>query len=169
MLKRTKGDLIELAERGDFDIIVHGANCQNVMGSGIAKLLRNRYPEVFNADTEYTTVTYPDTQHFPILKLGNFSVACALSHKDHGKRFMVINAYTQVHYLPRGIDHFEYESFNLILRKLGILYPRAKFGFPMIGMGLAGGDPSRIIPMLQQFADRITQTGGSATLVEFDN
>jgi hypothetical protein len=37
----------------------------------------------------------------------------------------------------------------------------------MIGMGLAGGDPARIMPMLEQFAVDMAEEGGSATLVEF--
>jgi hypothetical protein len=33
--------------------------------------------------------------------------------------------------------------------------------------GLAGGDKSRILPMLEAFAKEILATGGSVTLVEF--
>ena len=41
------------------------------------------------------------------------------------------------------------------------------FGFPYIGMGLAGGDSKRIIAMLENFAAKITELGGTVTLVEF--
>jgi hypothetical protein len=37
----------------------------------------------------------------------------------------------------------------------------------MIGMGLAGGDPERIIPMIEDFAARMKIQGGSVSLVEF--
>ena len=80
--------------------------------------------------------------------------------------FIVINAYTQLHYLPRGVDHFEYESFYLILKKLEVL-GGVRFGFPYIGMGLAGGDKDRIIAMLEDFAEKVSTKGGSVTLVEF--
>ncbi len=32
-MKMVKGDLLALADAGEFDIIMHGCNCFNVMGS----------------------------------------------------------------------------------------------------------------------------------------
>ena len=158
MLKRAKGNLIDMAEQGEFDVIVHGCNCLNTMGSGLALELRNRYPKVYEADTLAT-----QQWKTPVAKLGNFSTYSTIGI---GNPFVVVNAYTQLNYAPRGIDHFEYESFSLILRKLEALGP-VRFGFPYIGMGLAGGDETRIIKMLTDFADRVTAAGGSVTLVEF--
>lgn len=159
MLKRIKGNLIDLAEQGEFDVIVHGANCLNVMGSGIAKEIRTRYPGAYDADTLAT-----QQWKTPVAKLGNFSTYATVGK---GTPFVIVNAYTQLNYAPRGVDHFEYESFYLILRKLEAL-GSVKFGFPYIGMGLAGGDETRIIKMLTDFADRVTASSGSVTLVEFE-
>lgn len=156
MLKHAKGNLITLAERGKFDIIVHGCNCQNTMGSGIAKEIRERFPSAYDVDTDY----HEKKKLIPYLKLGNFT------HTRVGS-FTIVNAYTQYDYLPRGKDHFEYASFAVILQKLLHLYPNYDFGFPYIGMGLAGGDKDRIISMLEEFAKELK--GGSATLVEFTN
>lgn len=164
MLKHDKGNIIDMAEEGLFDILVHGCNCQNVMGSGLAKELRARYPIVYEADCKATKIWKE-----PIAKLGNFSVASTYSTETCFP-FHVINAYTQLHYLPRGVDHFEYESFNLILRKLEHLCVdgNIRIGFPYIGMGLAGGDKSRIIPMIENFANRVTRDySAEVTLVEF--
>lgn len=36
-MKEINGDLVEMADNGQFSLIVHGCNCQSVMGSGIAK------------------------------------------------------------------------------------------------------------------------------------
>lgn len=155
MLKRTKGDLVSLARGGQFNIIVHGCNCFETMGSGIAKQIREEYPAAYAADCAYSFAG-------DIGKLGNYSVML-------GKQFNIINAYTQFGF-NRGehrSDVFEYESFALILRKLAVKYPMCNFGFPYIGMGLAGGDSTRIISMLERFAEEVELTGGSATLVEF--
>lgn len=162
MLQRTKGNLIDMAEAGMFDIIVHGCNCRNTMGSGIAKEIKERYPRAYDNDTLFHKKIM-----YPIECLGNFSEAVSHISGIKSHPFMIVNAYTQVDYLPRGIDHFEYESFRLILRKLAVVYPNKRFGFPYIGMGLAGGDPTKIIPMMETFADTIEQTRGTATLVEF--
>lgn len=163
MLQHAKGNLIDMAEAGQFDIIVHGCNCQNTMGSGIAKELRARYPGVYTVDTSYhkdLAIDYGEP--FIFEKLGNYT-ECMPDHE----KFTIINAYTQVHFLPRGIDHFEYDSFNMILRKLAVRFPDSRFGFPYIGMGLAGGNGFRIQNMLHEFATLIEKTGGSVTLVEF--
>lgn len=160
MLQHAKGNLIDMAEAGQFDVIVHGCNCQNTMGSGIAKELRARYAGVYQADCLAT-----QQWKNPVAKLGNFSTYAS---KGKVNPFAVVNAYTQLHYLPRGVDHFEYESFYLILKKLEVL-GGIRFGFPYIGMGLAGGDKTRIITMLEGFANKITDLGGSVTLVEFSS
>lgn len=160
MLIRAKGNLIDMAEQGQFNIIVHGCNCQNTMGSGIAKEIRARYPGAYEADC-LAAKTWPN----PVARLGNFSTYAAMSNLNP---FIIINAYTQVNYLPRGIDHFEYESFYIILKKLAaIANKNTNFGFPYIGMGLAGGDSKRIIDMLEHFAYNVSESGATATLVEF--
>lgn len=161
MLQLAKGNLIDMAERGLFDVIVHGCNCHNTMGSGIAKEIRERYQGAYDADTLATK-----QWNNPLAKLGNFSTYATVGK---GKPFVIVNAYTQLDYNKTGeefTDRFEYESFYLILKKLEALGP-INFGFPYIGMGLAGGDKDRIIAMLEYFAEKITAIGGSVTLVEF--
>jgi O-acetyl-ADP-ribose deacetylase (regulator of RNase III) len=158
MLKHVTGNLIDMAEQGEFDVIVHGANCLNVMGSGIAKEIKDRYPGAYEADTLATK-----QWQTPIAKLGNFSTYATVGK---GNPFIIVNAYTQVNFAPRGVDHFEYESFSLILRKLRALGP-VRFGLPLIGCGLAGGDETRIIAMIEKFAEDIHNDSGSVTLVRF--
>lgn len=155
MLKHIKGNLLDLAEQGNFHIIVQGCNCFKTMGSGIAKEIRERYPEAYEADIQYGVSGDYD-------KLGNYSVML-------GKQFNIVNAYTQYDFNRKYevTDLFEYTSFEMILQKLVHRYPRCNFGFPYIGMGLAGGNKDRIIAMLEKFAEQIEKTGGSATLVEF--
>jgi O-acetyl-ADP-ribose deacetylase (regulator of RNase III) len=151
-LKHTKGNLIDLAEAGEFDIIVQGCNCFCTMGSGIAREIRERYPEAWEVDYA--------SEMGDMMKLGNWT---SVKPKD----FIIVNAYTQYGTSKNGEDVFEYECFYLILKKLAYAYPTLRFGFPYIGMGLAGGDKQTIMVMLEDFAGEISATGGSATLVEF--
>jgi O-acetyl-ADP-ribose deacetylase (regulator of RNase III) len=162
MLQHAKGNLIDMAEQGMFDIIVHGCNCQNTMGSGIAKEIRERYPVAYRADSNMHARAIN-----PVDLLGNYSwhVGCV---SPTGTKFTIVNAYTQLNYLPRGVDHFEYDSFKLILRKLAAICPNKHYGFPYIGMGLAGGNGFRIQNMLEAFAAKIEEKGGTVTLVEFN-
>ena len=150
-MKTEKGNLLDLAEAGHFHIIVQGCNCFNTMGGGIAREIRERYPLAAKVDSETIAGDYN--------KLGNYTVML-------GKQFNIINAYTQYN-MSTGEDVFEYAAFALILQKLVHKYPGCNFGFPMIGMGLAKGDPSVIMTMLEDFSDAVERTGGTVTLVEF--
>ena len=169
MLLHAKGNLIDLAEEGLFDVIVQGCNCKNVMGSGLAKEIRERYPAAYDTDSVYHRHICAD--EFDIIeKLGNYTVTTVNALRylpGECATFDIVNAYTQVGFLPRGVDHFEYESFYLILKKLAVAYHGRRLGFPYIGCGLAGGNQERILTMLSNFASTVTACGGSATLVEF--
>ena len=153
-MKRVQGNLLDLAEAGEFDIIVQGCNCFNTMGGGIAREIREKYSEAYTVDCE--------TERGDILKLGSFTTAFT------GK-FLIVNAYTQYGFNKAGDtkDVFEYTSFDLILKKLAHVYKNRRFGFPYIGMGLAGGNSTLIIDMLENFSKEVEQSGGSVTLVEF--
>lgn len=43
MIRYIKGDLLET----DAPVIVHGCNCQGVMGSGVAKQIKEKYFTVY--------------------------------------------------------------------------------------------------------------------------
>ena len=157
MLIKTKGNLLDLAEAGLFDIVVQGCNCFNTMGGGIAREIRERYPLAHSADAMTVKGDYN--------KLGNWTVGMdSLSDP----RFLIINAYTQYN-MSRGDDVFEYTAFQLILEKLIYAYGSKRIGLPYIGMGLAMGDEDIIIPMIEWFAEQVAERGGSVTLVEFAN
>lgn len=164
-LIHTQGNLLDLAEAGEFDIVVQGCNCFNTMGGGIAREIRQRYPEVAKVDAE--------TERGDYNKLGNYTEGYAwYNERANGPddyvadNFIIINAYTQYN-MSTGEDVFEYVAFQLILQKLARVYPSRRFGFPYIGMGLAKGNSVIIMEMLEDFADKISATGGAVTLVEF--
>ncbi len=159
MLQHTKGNLLDLAEAGLFDVVVQGCNCFNAMGAGLAPQIAKRYPRAEEVDSE--------TVRGNIGKLGNFTMAWSSHYDVNIKPFKIINAYTQYVTSRQGEDVFEYDSFAVILRKLAHEYGGHRFGLPYIGMGLAGGDKKRIMAMIENFANEISAKGGSVTLVEF--
>lgn len=129
----TEGNLIDLALEGHFDVIVHGCNCFNTMGSGIAKEIKERLPEAYKVDQE--------TVKGDRSKLGGFTFTDVCRGDEW---FTVINMYTQYSYGGQK-DHFEYEKFREGLENLNTFLPLgSKIGFPKIGAGLAGGDWKRI-------------------------
>jgi O-acetyl-ADP-ribose deacetylase (regulator of RNase III) len=159
MLKHTKGNLLDLAEAGEFDIVVHGCNCFNTMGGGIAREIRERYREVAKVDAKTKKGDYN--------KLGTWTEHMAIGrHAQPQSYYTIINAYTQYN-MSTGEDVFEYVAFALILQKLEKAYGDKRIGLPYIGMGLAGGKKETIIPMIEYFASSVAKKGGTVTLVEF--
>jgi O-acetyl-ADP-ribose deacetylase (regulator of RNase III) len=157
MLKHTKGNLLDLAEAGKFDIVVQGCNCFNTMGGGIAREIRERYPHVAKVDMMTNKGDY--------MKLGTWTYENVIV-KNGTVTFDIINAYTQYD-MSTGEDVFEYQAFDLIIQKLIHLHGEKRIGLPYIGMGLAGGDKETILDMIEEFAFDVSQKGGSVTLVEF--
>ena len=152
----VQGDLIELAESGVFDVIIHGCNCFNTMGSGIARTIRTKYPEAYDADCE--TVA-GDKE-----KLGTYT------SYDTGK-FIIINAYTQYNFNCVGsasTDLFNYHAFESILESLEEDFISKRFGFPEIGCGLAGGNKKTIMDLIQTFYENVEPYGSTVTVVQFD-
>ena len=94
-------NLIDLAESGEFDVIIHGCNCFHTMGKGIALQLAKKFPEIVNLDKQ--------TKYGDINKLGKFFIY------DTGK-YIIVNAYTQYRY---GIktQHVDYNTIEEIFKK----------------------------------------------------
>jgi O-acetyl-ADP-ribose deacetylase (regulator of RNase III) len=160
MLKHVKGDLLNLAAQGEFTIIMHGCNCHNTMGSGIARQVRERYPEAYAVDCM--------TNKGDKSKLG--TISCVQVDNSVGGQLLIVNAYTQYNFNSGGtlVDVFEYEAFDRILDAFAHdAGPSMRIGLPYIGMGLAGGDKVRIMGMIEDFAQKVSAKGGTVTLVEF--
>lgn len=157
MLIHKQGNLLDLAEAGDFDVIVQGCNCFNTMGGGIAKEIAERFPKAQWEDRNTIAGDYN--------KLGTWTQCRTLPNKNKHS-FTIINAYTQYN-MSTGEDVFEYTAFALICQKLIHTYGNKRIGLPYIGMGLAGGNKNIIIKMIEEFAYSVSNKGGLVTLVEF--
>lgn len=144
MLNRARGDLVEMADQGLFDVLVHGCNCFKTMGAGIAKQIAAKWPEALTAD-QACSLDAPS-------RLGKSTAV--IVYNRQGKPFTIVNAYIQYGLGRPGRDVFDYGAFDNILTQLKVDFsPSVRIAFPYIGMGLAGGDPQRIIPMLEEFAE----------------
>lgn len=131
MIKYIEGDLLELAEQGQFDAIVHGCNCFNTMNSGIARQIREKYPIAFFYDCK--------TEKGDMLKLGSYTHCIPYEFEYNKSFFTIINAYTQYNY---GTDSkkVDYDALTLVMRKINFYFKGKRIGLPKIGAGLAGGN-----------------------------
>ena len=129
-MKIVEGDLIDMAKRGHFDAIVHGCNCWNTFGAGIALQIRKHFPAAYEADQK--------TRKGDICKLGHCQyVYCPRVYElpPVTPPICVINAYTQ--YNP-GKD-LRYDSLTYCMVDININMAGKTLGMPLIGCGIAGG------------------------------
>jgi O-acetyl-ADP-ribose deacetylase (regulator of RNase III) len=145
-MKVVEGDLLKLASDGVFDVIIHGCNCQCVMGAGIAKSIKAVFPEAYEADCK--------TKKGSRNKLGTYSSVLI------GK-LTIVNAYTQFPWKGRGIK-VDYEAIRAVFKSIKINFSGKKIGYPMIGAGLAGGDWDVIAAIIDN-----ELVGENHTLVKF--
>lgn len=141
-MKTIKGNLLDLFDAGEFDIIVHGCNLQQDMSGGIAAQIAKRYPQAAEADRLYG----------PTARLGGFTITRAEEHTGN-----IINLYTQV--LP-GRDARLY-AITKGFRWVKKFIEGQRVGIPMIGAGIGGLEWSDVELVL----DRIGLP--NVTVVEF--
>lgn len=136
---------------GKADVLVHGANCQNTMGAGIALSIRREFPEAYAADCA--------TPRGDRAKLGTFSYAEVVRGTA---RFIVVNAYTQFNYGGPGV-RVDYDAVARAMAAIKQQFAGRRIAYPKIGAGLAGGDWPRLAAIIEAALE-----GEDHTLIEFD-
>lgn len=122
------GDITET----ELKYIAHGVNCQNKMGSGVAKALYEKFPEVKTSYHEFYD-RYKSLNWKPDDFLGHVNAA-------YDKDKVILNIFTQEKY---GYDCKRYVNYAAIVEGFNRIRVRFKgqtIAIPKIGCGLAGGD-----------------------------
>ena len=126
-MKHIKGSIIDHAEGINF--IIHQANCQCTMGSGVAASLRAKWPKVYEADCNAARIKKNI--------LGEFSFAKV----EETPPLYVINIYGQDYY-GESKRHTDYNAIVASLEKLNILltnYEKTVANRPVIGVPMKMG------------------------------
>jgi len=138
-MKEVVGDLLKNMDK--HDMVAHGCNAFCTMGSGIARSIRERFPEVYEADCE--TIEGDPT------KLGTYTSADVVVN---GKTVTVVNLYTQYNY-GRDKVQFNYVAFEKGLKRLKQDFANNSMAFPKIGSGLAQGNWKIIRSMIERIME----------------
>ena len=143
MIKHIKCDIFESGA----DIICHQVNCQGVMGSGIAKQVKEKYPKVYK---EYKLLCDKIKQHGGIL-LGTIQTV-HISDKQS-----VVNLYAQNYFGYDGRRYTDYLALKNCLRHVCNSFNDAgkTIAFPyLMGCHRGGGDWNVVYKMIEEvFAD----------------
>ncbi|ARO21442.1 hypothetical protein B2J90_29015 (plasmid) [Bacillus tropicus] len=143
LIIQHKGDIL----RSDCDVVMHQANCQSTMGSGIAKQIRAEFPIVYEVDCA--------SPFSPEEKLGTYTHAAV---HNNGKNIEIVNLYGQLYY---GADRQLYTNYEALKKALfsyltdRLLRERSlsqlKIGVPkFMGCARAGGDWNVVTGILEE-------------------
>lgn len=143
MIYEKQGNVLDI-ESG---IIVHGCNSHGVMGSGIAKEVRARFPHAYQVYT--TAYSKAINAGLPGLPLGSVTWAKV------GDRKWIVNAVTQKDYgrdPDRVYVNYQamFDAFDAIRKNIesGDIDNLGVF-FPLIGCGLANGTWAKVADIIE--------------------
>ncbi len=126
-IEYRKGDLFST----DIELILHGCNSKGVMGSGVAKIVREMHPTAYEQYTVWCSKGF---------RLGQY-----LAVPSNSK--VIINAVTQQNYGkaaeqlgPNAIRYVSYDAVAEIMHALNKAYTGSTIAMPTIGAALGGGD-----------------------------
>jgi O-acetyl-ADP-ribose deacetylase (regulator of RNase III) len=147
MIKYVDGDLIRDSDQ--YEVIAHCCNCFCVMGAGIAPQIKHKFPEAYAVDC----ATISGDQN----KLGTITYT-------ENTTPIVVNLYGQFDYKGRqfGRMDLDYTALRKSLSAMKAKFTGKKFGMPMIGAGLAGGDWDIIERIIQE-----EMNGEDVTIVKY--
>lgn len=143
MIKEIKGNLLDTHCK----LIAHGVNCQGVMGSGVAKALYEKWPEVRENYLQYCHINRDFT---PEEFLGKVPLVTIKRKYDE---IVVANCFTQQNY---GYDRQVYLSYSSMeeclmkLNKFMIINNYKEIAMPKIGCGLAGGNWEKVKEIINE-------------------
>lgn len=133
------GDLLECDE----NIIMHGCNGRGVMGSGVAKLIKEQHPNAYETYRKEYNNKFSAT--LKPLSLGSIIVA-----ESNGK--LIINAITQENYgRDENVQYTSYDAITNVIKNVNMLGVE-RVALPMIGAGLGNGKWSVISAIIEEYA-----------------
>jgi O-acetyl-ADP-ribose deacetylase (regulator of RNase III) len=142
MIKHIKCDIF----KSGADVICHQVNCQGVMGSGIAKQVREKYPEVF---ASYKKVCDEYRTEF-----GSHALLGGVQGSPIAGMW-IINLFAQDNFGYDGKCYTDYDSLRRCLEKVKAEFPNRTIAIPyLMGCHRGGGDWNTVYKMIEEvFAD----------------
>jgi O-acetyl-ADP-ribose deacetylase (regulator of RNase III) len=132
-MKYKIADVSDILKSRNFGVFVHGVNCQNSFGSGIAGIIKNVIPKAKAAYHNHVRIRGDES-----VGGDNKNLLGTLCEYDLQAGAKIVHAFTQY---DRGYDGKKYGSYDAIDDCFAIIaeeYRDRQISFPLIGAGLAG-------------------------------
>jgi O-acetyl-ADP-ribose deacetylase (regulator of RNase III) len=143
MIKHIKCDIFESGA----DVICHQVNCQGVMGSGVAKQVRERYPDVFTYYKERCDY-WRNSDFGSSVLLGGIQVVPI-------ETGWIVNLLAQDKFGYDGKCYTDYNALRRCLEKVKDEFHEETIAIPyLMGCHRGGGDWNIVYKMIEEvFAD----------------
>lgn len=128
-IEYRQGDLFTTDEL----YILHGCNSRGVMGSGVARTVRDKFPEAYEEYSAWCSKGFRLGTYLPV----------ASNDK------IIINAVTQQNYGRDGKRYVSYDAVADIMYEMNRHYAGCTIAMPRIGAQLGGGDWSVISAIIE--------------------
>lgn len=139
MIKIVQGNILDAPE----DVIAHQTNCMGVMGSGLAKQIREKYPKVFEEYQSYIN-------KYKFVTLGSFQII------NVGNNKYIANLFGQYGY-GRNKQYTDYKALEEALFSLKVCCKENNKSVALpynLGCGLAGGNWDIVYKIIEEvFSD----------------
>lgn len=141
-MKEIEGNILDI----DYGIIAHQCNCKGVMGSGLAKQIREKYPVVYHKYQAMCTEGLFILGKIQLVNLGDSLYICNMAGQDNYGR-------------EEGRVYTNYDALAVCLSKLSIA--ASQRGLPVylpykLGCGSGGGDWGIVLQIIESVCPSAT-------------
>ncbi len=140
-MKEIRGDILTPVTDGTPTIVCHQVNCMGVMGAGLAKQIKDRFPDVFSIYKERCSICRQNPQ----ANLGHVQFCVT----PDGNGYIIANIFGQLYY-GAGKRQTDYGALRDGLRRVSEAFPNSTIRIPYgMGCGLGGGDWNVVLSIIQ--------------------
>ncbi|MDO4562215.1 MAG: Appr-1-p processing protein [Clostridia bacterium] len=149
-MKHIKGNIFE----SNADVILHQVNCQGVMGSGVAKQVRERYPIVYDYYKSWCDNDEYNPKHFPTSPLlGMIQIVYiddnVVGDTNNSNR-VIVNMFSQDKFGYDGKCYTNYDALKRCLENVNIQFKGYTVAIPYgLGCVRGGGDWNVVSKMIE--------------------
>lgn len=150
-MKTIIGDIFEEFDspspEGKTKFLIHQANCFYKMASGIAKMIKDRYPQAYSSDLR---------TNMGIGKLGTYSIASIVDSEKY-----IVNLYGQASFSRRSMGDRDtsYDAFYDALKKIfrDISFEAKNFSEVLIPYGIASNLAGARWPIIEKMIEVLSE------------
>ena len=139
MIKHIKCDIFESGA----DVILHQVNCQGVMGSGIARQVKEKFPVVFHAYKAFCDIKDDKSE---LLGTAQF-----IRVNEGGYAGYVVNLFAQEKFGYDGKCYTDYDALKECLEDVSNYFHNQTIAIPyLMGCARGGGDWNIVYKMIEE-------------------